>query len=104
MYELVGQPYFSIRSASATALSSLAFKFKGADDCAMLTAVSHRMRSAMISSLAKKGETMEGLTGHLLALSTLWTAARDAPDVRSVLITVQNSYFCIFLWLSLTTL
>lgn len=54
-----------------------------------MAAVSHRIRGSMISALAKKGEAMEGFSGYVLALASLWTNARDESDVRSLLITVR---------------
>jgi hypothetical protein len=91
LFDLLGQPYYSVRCAAASTLAAFALKVKFGSG-SILSNASHKIRSLMITSLAKKGETMESFVGHLLALSSLWSVASGLSDVQSVLITVSFIY------------
>jgi hypothetical protein len=99
----------TLRFTAAISLAKFSMKWRGYN---VIASVSHKIRAAIIPSLAKttSGDTsqfMEDLGGYIPALGYLWSAASTLPDVRSLVTTVSAVRclcLCLCLWVVLIPL
>jgi hypothetical protein len=85
IFEMLSFPNIEIRAVSATALGVFCSKIFGAQ---LMDSMGMKITQAIRNSVDRKGETMADLSGHILALSSLWHYAESAA-VQDNILTVR---------------
>jgi len=85
LFEMLSYSNVEIRSASASALGVFCSKIFGAQ---LMDTMGMKITQAIRNSVDRKGDNMADLSGHVLALSSLWVHAASQPAVQDNILTI----------------